>query len=295
MRLESIYSNIEKSKEISSGNKPVISFEVFPPKDNIFEKNKAIIDELKILSKFSPSLVSITYGAGGTTEANSLELAKLIKNELSVDVMPHLTCKNSSKEFIKKYIEEIENDGIENVLALRGDSPIENVEDCSDFKYANELVSFIRARSDLSIAVAGYPECHIECDSIDKDIENLKRKVDAGASVIYTQLFFNNDYYYKYVDKVRSAGINLPVVPGILPITSYGQLNKMTSLCNVSVPDDFKYKIEKFKNDSTAISEIGLNFAINQTKTLILYGVPGVHFYILNKSKPTYLILENIL
>lgn len=296
MKLQDIYSNQEIADNKNFKQKsPIISFEVFPPKENVENRNKAIVSELKELMKYNPKLVSITYGAGGSTKTNSLDLTKLIKKEVNIDVMPHFTCKNASKESIENYLSEIEEECIENVLALRGDIPLGEEIQYNDFKYANELVRFINSKTKLSVAVAGYPECHIESESLESDIENLKRKVDAGAQVIYTQLFFDNTYFYKYVDLIRSSGINIPIVPGILPITNYNQLSRMISLCHVKVPYVLKEKLDKFKDDSDAIKEIGQHYAIMQSQQLIDYGVSGLHFYILNKSFPTSEILESIL
>ncbi len=288
MKLEEIYS-------ITEAKKPVISFEVFPPKEEHDIRNKLIIDELNKLSSFNPKLVSITYGAGGTTKTNSLQLAKVIRDSLKIDVMPHFTCKNSSKEFIQSYLSEIEEESMHNVLALRGDVPIGEDILCEDFRYASELVEFIKSKTDLSIAVAGYPEAHIEADDLASDIENLKKKVNAGAKVIFTQLFFDNEYFYHYCEKVRDAGIDIPIVPGILPITSYNQLSKMISLCKVKLPNSLKDKLEQYRHDQDSVKIIGKEFAIIQSQKLIDFGVSGLHFYILNKSMPAYDILENIL
>lgn len=296
MKLQEIYSEQEIVGEVVFKQKqPIISFEVFPPKENIAVRNLAIVDELKKLMKFDPKLVSITYGAGGSTKANSLDLTKLIKNEVKIDVMPHFTCKNASKDSIKNYLAEIEEECVENVLALRGDVPLGEELVHHDFKFANELVDFISSKTNLSVGVAGYPEGHVESENLKSDIENLKKKVDSGAQVVYTQLFFDNNYFFKYVDLVRAAGINIPIVPGILPITNYNQLSRMISLCHVDVPVKLKEKLDKHKDDSNAIKEIGLNYAIYQTQQLIDDEVSGLHFYTLNKAFPTAEILENIL
>lgn len=296
MKLEEIYLKQERANNnLFPPKKPVISFEVFPPKDDVENKNNLIVKELKELSKYNPKLVSVTYGAGGSTKTNSLELTKLIKNEVKIDVMPHFTCKNASKGFIQDYLTEIESESIENVLALRGDIPLNEEILHHDFRYANELVDFIALRTNLSVAVAGYPEGHVESKTLKADIENLKKKVDAGAKVIYTQLFFDNAYFYSYVDLVRSVGINIPIVPGILPITNYNQLSRMISLCHVNVPLSLMDKLDKHKDDSNAVKEIGIDYAIKQSKQLIDAEVKGLHFYILNKCFPTNQILENIL
>ncbi len=295
MRLEDIYKNSTPLTATAfTSKKPVLSFEVFPPRDYSSEKAQLIVEELIKLSKYDPKLVSVTYGAGGATKSNSLDLTKLIKNKLSIEVMPHLTCQNSSIDFIESYLCDIKDEGIENVLALRGDKPLHEEFKFDDFRYANELVSFIKSKTNLSIAVAGYPEGHSESISLSADIDNLKRKVDEGAQVIYTQLFFDNEYYYRYVDLLRKKQIFLPVVPGILPITSYSQLSRMIALCNVCLPKNLVKQLEANQDSTKAIKEIGIEHAILQSTKLVDYGVPGLHFYILNKSYPMMDILQNL-
>jgi len=209
---------------------------------------------------------------------------------LGLNVMPHFTCVGSSYNMVQGYIREIENLGIENILALRGDLP---EDDCLlDFEYANDLVNFIHQKSSLSIGVAGYPECHIECKNIDKDIENLKKKIDAGADAIFTQLFFNNEKFYRYVDKVRAAGINAPIIAGIMPIRSKKQIEKMVSIANVEIPERLKNQLEQFPQN---IKKIGVEFAINQCQDLIDNDIAGLHFFTLNHADQTSEILDNIL
>lgn len=287
MNLKEIYNTTQK--------KPVISFEVFPPKDDINnEKANQLIGELKSLNKYNPKIISVTYGAGGSNQDTSLNLVKLIKNETNYNVMPHFTCVNAGKSSVESYLSEIQDLGIENILALRGDKPIGCSITYTDFKYANELVKFIKSKVNLSIAVAGYPEGHIEAKDLKTDIKNLKRKINAGGEVIYTQLFFDNDYFFKYVDLVREEGIHTPIIPGILPITKYNQLDKMIAMCHATVPKDFLDKLEKYKSEENAVKEIGIEYATKQVKELINYGVDGVHFYILNKAATSSRILDNI-
>lgn len=293
MRLESIYT--ENSK------KPAISFEVFPPKNlnnesesSVEQKFDNLISELYDLKKFNPALVSITYGAMGSSRDNTLKLAKRIKNELNLIAMPHFTCINSTKEFIETYLQEIKNEGFKNILALRGDAPLEQKIIHRDFKFANELVEFIGKKTDLSIAVAGYPEGHTDCCNIKKDIENLKKKIDAGAQVIFTQLFFDNSYFFKYKELLQKAEIKVPVVAGILPILNYKQIEKMTQMCKVEIPLELKNNLEKFKTDNESVKQLGIDYATYQTKGLIDFEVDGLHFYTLNKSYSVKKILENI-
>lgn len=299
MHLDQIYKNL--NEQIVAGlyisQKPVISLEVFPPK-NDFEKNsKKIIEELSILKQFQPTFVSVTYGAGGSNQENSFELALKIKKELDIDVMPHFTCIGASKENVKKYLKLIKNHNIKSILALRGDIP-QNCPDFEfneDFRYANDLVEFIQAETDLSIGVAGYPETHRECTSLDEDIKNLKKKVDAGASVVITQVFFDNDYYFRFVEKARLAGINIPIIPGILPITNINQIERMTAMCGTNIPKELIERMIKHQNTPEAVVDLGIEFAIYQCQQLSDAKVPGIHFYTLNKAFAVKEILESLL
>ncbi len=289
MKLSEIYED----RAIASNVMPKISFEVFPPKGGESEF-PLLYQELNLLKKYNPVLVSLTWGAGGNNN-NSMELVKSLLTDLKLNVMAHFTCICNSKENVEKHIKEIESLGIENVLALRGDEP-QDIEVChNDFRYANELVEFIKSKTDLSIAVAGYPEGHIESPDLEFDIENLKRKVDSGADAIYTQLFFNNDMYFSYVEKVRKQGISVPIIPGIMPVISYKQIERMTSLARVSVPVNMREKLERYKDRPEDIKKFGIEYASEQCCSLIQSGVSGLHFYTLNKAYSTANILDNIM
>ena len=280
MKLKEIYSD-KKSKT-------VISFEVFPPAD----ENKKLLDEINILKQYNPEFTSLTYGAGGKG-GKSFELLQQIK-ALDINVMPHFTCITSSKESITSALIKIEQSGIENILALRGDIPDTELHKHFDFNYANELVSFIREKTNLSIGVAGYPEGHIESPDLYSDIQNLKKKVSAGADVIFTQLFFDNNKFFNYIDILRNEGINIPVVAGIMPIISEKQIQKMTSMAKITVPAVIKENIEKYKNDSKSLREFGIDYATKQCIELIKHSVAGLHFFTLNKAYSTSKILDNI-
>ncbi len=286
-----------KLKEIYSVNtaKPVISYEVFPPKNDADgQKLEQLFLELEKLMKYQPSLISVTYGAGGSNQSESVEIIKRIKTDLKTTPMPHFTCVSTSEKNIKNYLKILEQLSIENILALRGDIP-GTQEVCHDFKYASELVEYIKKQSSLSVAVAGYPEVHKEAVSPEMDIEYLKNKVDKGADVIYTQLFFNNAHYFNFCEKCQSKGINIPIIPGILPVTNFKTLEKMTSLSNVDIPQDLLTKLNKHKDDKDYIKQTGIEFAIKQCKELIESGVRGMHFYTLNKEYATGKILGNLL
>ena len=267
---------------------PKVSFEIFPPKGNDIS---SLYEELRLLKRFEPVLISLTYGANGAANRFSIEDMKSIR-DLEFNLMPHFTCVSSLKNEVEDHIVSVENLGIENILALRGDIPDYIRRDELDFKYANELVEFIKEKTTLSIGVAGYPETHPESKDIKEDIHNLKRKVDAGASVIFTQLFFDNEKYYRYVENVRKAGIEVPVVPGVMPIRSLKHIEKMISMTKVTMPKALKDKFEKYPDDT---KKIGTEFCISQCQDLIEFGVPGLHYFILNHSDQISQILENIL
>ena len=275
-----------KLREIYSTDKTVISFEVFPPK----YETENLLKEIKILVNHNPAFISLTYGAGGN-ENKSFSLLKNIKNT-GINVMPHFTCITSTKENIEKDIKKLSKLGTENILALRGDIPQDKSLMKHDFHYANELVSFIKEKTNLSAGVAGYPEGHIESPDLKTDIENLKRKVDAGADAIFTQLFFENGLFFDYVNRVRDAGIMVPVIAGIMPVISEKQVNKMTSMANISVPKKLKEALEKYHDN--ALLDFGIEFATEQCTELIKENVKGLHFYTLNKAYSTNKILDNI-
>lgn len=295
MTLREIYSaKKEQNSNFFSQSLPVISFEIFPPKNDDGSKLEKLIGHLKLLKKYNPAFISLTYGAGGTTQSASLNIIERIQKEVDSIVMPHFTCVGNSKAQVKEYLEQIQSFGIKNILALRGDIPAGMEQKHFDFGYANELVDFIKSETSLSIGVAGYPEGHIDCVDLSTDLNNLKRKVDAGADVIYTQMFFDNEKFFDFVQSARDLGIQIPIVPGILPIMSYNQLERMLSMARVSVPDSLMKKLEQFKDDNDAIKKIGIEFASSQCKQLIDGGVKGLHFFTLNTSSSVSSILDNL-
>jgi methylenetetrahydrofolate reductase (NADPH) len=295
MNLKEIYvQNKDKEKKFSTKKKPVISFEIFPPKDDLNgEKLEKLLSHLEVLQKYKPAFISLTYGAGGSTQVNSIDIIKRIKNDLNLEIMPHFTCVGSSKEQVLNYLKEIQKFGIKNILALRGDLPA-GEEKLSDFQYANELVDFIKSQTDLSISVAGYPEGHIDCENLDLDIKNLKRKVDSGADVIYTQMFFDNDKFLKFCELTQKAGINIPIIPGVLPVMNYKQLGKMLSMAKVSIPSKFKDKLEKYKDNPEDIKKIGIEFASLQCQQLMDEHIKGLHIFTLNTFSSVCVILNNL-
>lgn len=296
MKLKEIYENQKiKNNTFFQEKIPVVSFEIFPPKCDIDgSKMETLFAEIEQLKKYNPSLISLTYGAGGSNREYSLDILKALLDREKVSIMPHFTCICSSKEYIDKYLEDVCSLNIENILALRGDEPKE-IDVCyKDFRYANELVEYIKSKTDLSVAVAGYPEGHIDAKDLYSDIEMLKRKVDAGAEVIFTQLFFDNDKYHSYIQLIRDAGIDIPVVAGVLPIISYQVIEKMLSMAKVTVPKNLMTNLEKYKDNPDDFVKMGIDFATYQCQQLIDSGVKGLHFYTLNKAHSTSAILENL-
>lgn len=286
MTLREIYSK--------NNDNPVVSFEVFPPKDDENgEKLGKLLSHLEILKKYNPAFVSLTYGAGGTNQSASLNIIKKIQ-KLEMNVMPHFTCVNSSKDNVENYLNTIKDLGIKNILALRGDIPQGVTQENFDFKYANELVGFVKSKTDFFIAVAGYPEGHMECKNPTEDLINLKKKVDSGADAIFTQMFFDNSKYFHFVENARRIGIELPIIPGILPIRSFSQLEKMLSMAKVTLPDKLMYRLEKYKDNPEDVKKIGIDFASHQCQQLIDEEVEGLHFYTLNTSSSVGTILNNL-
>lgn len=286
MRLSEIYKNKEK---------PIFSFEVFPPKgDNLDKKIENLFSELNKLTKLKPALISVTYGAGGSNRDTSLEIVKELKTHLKQPVMPHFTCVCSSREYIKKYIEEIEELGILNILALRGDEP-QDIDVCyRDFKSALELIEYLKNYSELEFAVAAYPEKHPKAITFDDDLNVLRKKQDLGAKVAYTQLFFKNDNYYKFHDECTKKGINIPVIPGILPVASFSQLDRIVELSGVQIDKKTYEYFEKYKDSKEDIIKAGIEIASCQCQKLLEFGAKGVHFYTLNKALSSTEVIKNI-
>jgi methylenetetrahydrofolate reductase (NADPH) len=276
--------------------KPVISFEFFPPKtDRGFTSLFHTIEELKTLK---PAFVSVTMGAGGSTRSKTVDLVIRIQRELGLTAMAHLPCVGFEREQIGEILEQLENEGIRNVLALRGDppkDPADFVSPLDGFGYASDLIDYIQKQHrDLCVVAACYPETHPEASSAQADLDNLKRKVDAGAQVLITQLFFDNEKFFSFVDRARGAGISVPIVPGIMPIVSHQGIKRMTSMCGCEIPDELNRELERVGEDKAATLELGVRWATMQCGELLGGGVPGIHFYTLNKSSATRQIFENL-
>lgn len=291
--IEKTYMHIA---DIYKQNEFVLSFELFPPKtdDGLTKLN----EHLTRLLTYNPHYITCTYGAGGSTRDRTLTTIEDVFTLTDIPVASHLTCVQASADEIRTYVQKAVDKGVTNIIAIRGDVP-EGHESFQvtegGFAYANELVDFLNAEfPDLGIAVGGYPETHPEAPSPEADIENLKRKVDAGADVIITQLFYNNEDFYRFRDRCVEAGINIPIVPGIMPVTSFGQLKRVTSLGASAIPEQFATRLEQNVDNKEAQFDIGIEFAIQQTNNLNDHGVPGLHFYVLNKSKATMAVLQEL-
>ena len=284
-----------KIKEMLSKKELTLSFEVFPPKrDGNLEELFDVVGRLK---KLNPDFISVTYGAGGSNKDNALEIAYFIKNNFNLEILSHLTCVQTTKREMEKIIKEFEEAGIENILALRGDPPkgTEKFEKFENgFDYANELVSFIRAMNGFCIGAACYPHGHSEAKSKEEDMINLKRKVDAGTDFLITQLFFDNEEFYKFCEVAKKEKIDVPIIPGIMSITSYKQIKRITELSGHKLPYSLDEKIERLSNNPEEIEKYGIEYAIRQSQDLIKNKVRGIHFYCMNKSEPVSQIVEGL-
>lgn len=258
----------------------VFSFEIFPPKKT--SPIETVYNTLEKLGDLNPDFISVTYGAAGSTnKVSTCEIASAIKNKYGVVPAAHLPCINYTREEILQILEEFKSGGIENILALRGDiNP--DIPPKKDFKYASELIEFIKANGDFDIAGACYPEGHIECDNIIDDIHNLKKKVDAGAEHLISQLFFDNSGFYSFLEKIRIAGINVPVEAGIMPVVNKNQIERMVSLCGASLPSKFTKMMQRYEHSPEAIRDAGIAYAIDQIVDLVSNGVDGIHIYTMN-------------
>lgn len=282
--------------DLFKSGKQTLSFEFFPPKTPSQEENLfKVIGELK---NFNPDFVSITYGAMGTTGEKTFYWAKKIKNEFGLEPVAHLTCVAATKEGIRRQLDELAQMGVSNILALRGDPPEgqnEFVPPADGFKYAKELVAFIKGHHpEFCVGVAGFPEGHISTKDLSVDIKHLKEKIDAGAEYIITQLFFDNKYYFDFVSECGKAGINVPIVPGIMPITSLKQLKKMTSICGATIPEGLLYKLEQNAENPDIIEQLGIEHAVLQCKELFGSKAAGAHFFVMNQSGTISKILKDI-
>ena len=284
-----------KIRDLFSQQRPVISFEFFPPRTA--EAETQLASALEKLRPLSPSFVSVTYGAGGSTRDHTLRLVSSIRRDLGIETMAHLTCVGSTRNEITKVLEQLSAEGIENVLCLRGDPPKGQStfkQTPGGFKYASELTAFVRSRYKFCLGGACYPEGHVESSDTDRDLEHLKLKVTAGSEFLITQLFFDSSLYFKFVERARATNISLPIIPGIMPVTNVDQLERFTSMCGASIPTNLRERLNSVRNDPSAVRKVGVEYATHQCVELLNGGAPGIHFYTLNRSPSARAIFENL-
>lgn len=264
------------------------SFEFFPPKTE--EGEAKLWEVLRSMNPLAPNFVSVTYGAGGSTGQRTAELTRRIKAELSIETMAHLTCVGSSEAELIRIMAEYAETGIENLMLLRGDPPrgqSEFLAPQGGFRYASDLVKLAKKHFDFCCGAACYPEKHPEAPSFEVDVAHLKTKVDAGADFLVTQLFYDNGHYFRFVERCRKAGITVPILPGIMPITNVDQVKRLTGMCHASIPQTLLTALEAVKEDAEQVMHIGVAHAENQARALLAGGAPGIHFYTLNRSPAT--------
>lgn len=272
-----------------------LSIEIFPPKTEAGDA--ALAETLQRLVAYQPSLVSCTYGAGGSTQLRTLDWCDRLQTEFGRTATAHFTCVGATKDELVDWLNRARERGVRNIMALRGDPPAGSetfVAVDGGLKHANELVALIRDRfgSDFGIGVAGYPEKHPEAPDQDRDLANLKRKIDAGADAVYTQLFYRNESFFGFRERYLQAGIAIPLIPGIMPITEFARIKRISEMCGAVIPTDLATRLEGVQDDKEAQFEIGVEHAIRQCRELIEEGVPGIHFYALNKSQACERILD---
>ncbi len=284
---------------------PCYSFEFFPPKTEAGQG--ALFDTLRELKELEPGFVSVTYGAGGSTQRGTTEIVSRIKHEVGIEAMAHLTCIGHSKDELSGVLDRLQGEGIQNVLALRGDPPVPPggkratlpslfQPEAGGFRFSGELMRFIREgrrdnRWTFCLGGACYPEGHMECPSRDEDLIHLVEKVSAGAEFLLTQLFFDNAFYFDFVQRAQAARIRVPIVPGIMPITNFEQIDRFTRMCGATLPMRLRLQLERYQNDPDAVLQLGVAHATVQCMELLSRGAPGIHFYTLNRSRATRMIV----
>ncbi|MGN6371543.1 MAG: methylenetetrahydrofolate reductase [NAD(P)H] [Solirubrobacteraceae bacterium] len=276
-----------------AGSEPLFSFEFFPPKTEQGEQN--LYEALSELRTLDPAFVSVTYGAGGSTRAKTIDIVRHIRERYGLEAMAHFTCVSSTVAELRATLDQMLSAGIENVLALRGDPPAGQelwVKAEGGLEYSRELVQLIKEHYPFAVGAACFPETHIHAESPDADLEHLAEKVSAGVDFLITQLFFDNALYFDFVRRARSAGVQVPIIPGILPITHIGQLERMTKMCGASIPDGLHCELHAREHQPEAVLDFGVAYATLQCAELLAAGAPGVHFYTLNRSPATRAILS---
>ena len=269
-----------------------MSFEIFPPKKDSELKN---IDEtLAVLCELKPDFISVTFGAGGSSNCNrTIELAKKIKKEYQVEPVVHLTCLGYDQSEIDSFSKVLVQEGIQNVLALRGDKN-PNIQEKEDFRHASDLISYLKQKEEFCIAGACYPECHPESENRVSEMRYLRTKVEAGAELLLSQLFFDNDYFFRFVEDCRIAGIEVPIIPGIMPVINAAQIKRMVTICGASFPVRFQKIIQKFEDNKPALFDAGMSYALSQVIDLLANDIDGIHLYTMNNPIVARKICEGI-
>jgi methylenetetrahydrofolate reductase (NADPH) len=278
---------------MAEADEPIFSFEFFPPKSDAGERVLGLA--LESLRQLAPAFVSVTYGAGGTSRGRTLELTKWIKQELGIEAMAHLSCVGSTREELTDVIADMRQAGIENILALRGDPPRGESgwqPHPGGLRYSTELAALIHSDHDICIGGACFPEVHPEAPDLTHDLRFLKDKIENGVSFLITQLFFDTDLYFRFVDEARAAGIDVPILPGVMPITDLRQIKTITGMCEATIPPSLLEALEWRSHDPDAVLQLGVAYATLQCAELLARGAPGIHFYTLNKSHATRAILS---
>jgi methylenetetrahydrofolate reductase (NADPH) len=275
--------------------RPTISFEIFPPKSNY--PIETIYETIEALKDLKPDFISVTYGAGGTEKDNTIEIASKIKHTYNIEAIAHLTCVTSTRSGIIETLEKLRANGIENILALRGDIPPSLRDDAfwkPEYRYAYELIEDINKFDNFSIGGACYPEGHIETRNKIDDLRNLKFKTEKGLDFLITQLFFDNELFYQFREKMELLGIRTPILAGILPVLNIGQIKKIQELSGCNLPPKFLRILDKYEHNPAALQEAGIAYAVDQIIDLLSSGIDGIHLYTMNKPEPTRRIMESI-
>lgn len=282
-----------KIKEKLAENKVHVSFEVFPPKTDAGYQN--VLEATEAIAALKPSFISVTYGAGGGTSKNTVKIASHIQNDLGVSSLAHLTCVSSTKEEVRQVIRQLKEQGIQNILALRGDIPKDSTFPISNhYKYASELIADIKAQGDFCIGAACYPEGHVESEHKAEDIAHLKEKVDGGVDFLTTQMFFDNSILYNFLYRIREKGITVPVLPGIMPVTNGKQIARICELSGTILPERFRAIVDRFGDDPKAMQQAGIAYATDQIIDLIANGIRNIHIYSMNKPEIATAIMTNL-
>ncbi|MEC8855763.1 MAG: methylenetetrahydrofolate reductase [NAD(P)H] [Chloroflexota bacterium] len=277
------------------GKTRLVSFEFFPPR--IAEGIPAVLETLDELKVYCPDFVSVTYGAGGSTRAFTEEITLAAKRSAGTEVMAHLTCVGQTKEEVHGVLGRLEAEGVENIIALRGDPPRGSTEFVpveGGFQHATDLLQHVKSNFKFGVAAACYPEGHTESVDLDSDLKYVKMKVDSGADFLVTQLFYDNRHYYDFLERARSGGIDVPIIPGVLPVLNSAQVRRFTALSGSEIPPDLDRLLDKYADNEDSARDMGVEYATAQVRDLWESGVPGVHFYVLNRSYSVSRILDNL-